>query len=119
MTPRLSRAALALSALVLASCGYATIDEATCPPGGTKLTYASFGAPFFLANCDYCHSAESSSRRGAPDTYVFATRAQIVEHRDRIFERSAGANDSMPPGPDDPPIEERDKLAEWLVCGAP
>ena len=50
---------------------------------------------------------------------VFSTRAQIFEHKERIFERSAGNNDSMPPGPDDPPIEERDKLAEWLVCGAP
>ena len=113
------RFTLAFAALVLASCGYQTIDEATCPPGGTKLTYASFGQPFFASNCNYCHSAETSLRQGAPENYVFSTRAAIAEHKDRIFARSAGSNDSMPPGPDDPPVEERDKLAEWLVCGAP
>ena len=111
--------ALALTPLLLASCGYQTIDEATCPPGGTMLTYEGFAQPFFAGNCDYCHSATTSLRKGAPENYVFSTRAQIATHRDRIFARSAGSNDSMPPGPDDPPIEERDKLAEWLVCGAP
>ena len=38
---------------------------------------------------------------------------------DRIFDRSAGDSISMPPGPEDPSQEERDKLAEWLACGAP
>ena len=106
-------------ALALASCGYETIDQATCPPGGTKLTYANFGEQFFVTYCDSCHSAETSLRKGAPEDYVFASRADIVQHKDRVFARSAGTNDSMPPGPDDPPIDERDKLAEWLVCGAP
>jgi uncharacterized membrane protein len=113
------RSAIALLTLALASCGYETIDEITCPPEGTALTFASFGRPFFVGRCNTCHSAETSSRQGAPDNYVFDTRAQILEHKDRIFARSAGPNDSMPPGPDDPPREERDKLAEWLVCGAP
>ena len=119
MNSRSSRAVLALSALVLASCGYKTLDEATCPPGGTKLTYANFGQQFFASNCDSCHSAPSSDRQGAPDDYVFSTRLHIAEHKDRIFARSAGTNDSMPPGPNDPPLDERNKLAEWLVCGAP
>ena len=119
MTARASRAALALVALALASCGYKTLDEATCPPAGTTLTYANFGQQFFSGYCNSCHSAASSDRQGAPDNYVFATRLQIAEHKDRIFARSAGSNDSMPPGPNDPPIEERDKLSEWLVCGAP
>jgi len=113
------RAALAVAALALASCGYQTIDEATCPPAGTKLTYASFGESFFSGHCNSCHSAETKLRKGAPENYFFNTRAAIVEHKDRIFAESAGANDSMPPGPDDPALEERDKLAEWLVCGAP
>ena len=39
--------------------------------------------------------------------------------RERIFLRSAADNTTMPPGPDDPPIEERAKLAEWIACGAP
>jgi uncharacterized membrane protein len=117
VSPRSLLPSLAL--LALASCGYQTIDEATCPPEGTKLTYASVGQPFFARYCNFCHSAENSGRQGAPDNYVFDTRTQILKHKDRIFARSAGDNDSMPPGPDDPPIEERDQLAEWLVCGAP
>jgi mono/diheme cytochrome c family protein len=119
MIPRFMRIAPALIALALASCGYQTIDEATCPPGGTKLTYEGFGRPFFLGKCNRCHSAETKDRQGAPENYVFNTRAEILEHKDRIFAESAGPNNSMPPGPDDPSIEERDKLAEWLVCGAP
>ncbi|MEP7122781.1 MAG: hypothetical protein ABJE95_17785 [Byssovorax sp.] len=113
------RALLAALSLALASCGYQTLDEATCPPAGTKLTYANFGAGFFSDYCNRCHSAETQLRQGAPDDYFFNTRAAILDHKDRIFARSAGTNDSMPPGPDDPPIAERDKLAEWLVCGAP
>jgi uncharacterized membrane protein len=113
------RPALALLALALASCGYQTIDEATCPPGGTKLTYDVFGQQFFTGYCNRCHSAETKLRQGAPENYVFNTRAQILEHKDRIFARSAGSNDSMPPGPEDPPIKQRERLAEWLVCGAP
>ena len=119
MIGRSSRVALAALALALASCGYQTLDEATCPPAGTKLTYANFGQAFFGGNCNSCHSAETKNRKGAPENYVFATRAGIIANKDRIFTESAGGNDSMPPGPDDPAREERDKLAEWLVCGAP
>ena len=119
MIDRSPRLALAAFALALASCGYQTLDEAACSPAGTKLTYANFGEAFFRGYCDICHSAETKYRKGAPENYVFASRAEIVANRDRIFTESAGANDSMPPGPDDPPREERDKLAEWLVCGAP
>ena len=119
MTTRSLPPMLALIALALASCGYETIDEATCPPGGTKLTYANFGKQFFSDHCNSCHSAETKLRKGAPENYFFNTRAAILEHKDRIFAESAASNNSMPPGPDDPPIEEREKLAEWLVCGAP
>src|SRR5262249_30706730 len=100
-------------------CGFETLDEASCPKEGTKLTYESFGAPFFGRHCNVCHSAETGSRQGAPGNYVFETREQVLEHRSRIFVRAAGADDSMPPGPDDPPRDERNKLAEWLACGAP
>ena len=119
MSARSSRLALAAVALALASCGYQNLDEATCPPAGTKLTYANFGEAFFSGYCNICHSAETKNRKGAPENYVFASRAEILANKDRIFTESAGVNDSMPPGPDDPPREDRDKLAEWLVCGAP
>ncbi|MBL8742009.1 MAG: hypothetical protein JNK04_12970, partial [Myxococcales bacterium] len=56
---------------------------------------------------------------GAPIDYVFDTREDVVEWIDHIYERSAGDNVSMPPGPEDPPEEEREQLKEWLACGAP
>jgi len=110
---------LGLATLSTSSCGFETIDDATCPTGGTSLTYANFGQGFFARHCNSCHSAPLGKRNGAPDNQVFETLEQVRFHKDRIFVRSAGDNDSMPPGPDDPPIDERKKLAEWLVCGAP
>lgn len=108
--------ALAVSA---SGCGYETLDDASCPTAGTPLTYDNFGKQFFLAYCNYCHSADLGMRKGAPDNQVFDTLAQVRTHKERIFARAAGHNDSMPPGPDDPPLEAREHLAEWLACGAP
>lgn len=103
----------------LPACHVEQLDEHPCPTGGTTLTYESFGRGFFAANCDRCHSAPIGSRQGAPIEYSFGTVEAIRPYRARIFADSAGANDSMPPGPDDPPLAEREKLADWLACGAP
>jgi len=113
--------ALGIACLSLVSCGFAytDIDEVSCPPGGTTLGYANFGAGFMSAYCQSCHASTSLDRKGAPGEYIFDTLEQIKRHKERIFVRSAADNDSMPPGPDDPSLEERNKLAEWLVCGAP
>lgn len=100
-------------------CEVLEIEDFPCPTSGTKLTYQNFGQGFFITHCNRCHSAESGDREGAPDGYSFDSLAQIQKHKTRIFARSAGPNASMPIGPDDPPREERDKLAEWLACGAP
>jgi uncharacterized membrane protein len=98
---------------------YTEIEEYPCPTGGTTLTYANFGAQFMNVHCQWCHGSHVTDRRGAPGEFIFDTPDQIIRHRDRIFVRSAAENDSMPPGPDDPSLEERTKLAEWLACGAP
>lgn len=112
-----------LPAILLAACSSAcslqSLDPSACPTGGTKLTYDNFGATFFAGYCNSCHSAEVGHRNGAPEDYRFDSREAIAAHKERIFERSAGTNDSMPPGPDDPPLGEREQLAEWLDCGAP
>ena len=104
--------------LVLAACAPApvAIDDGGCPPGGTELTYESFGAEFFASYCNECHS---TSQHGAPAAYKFDTLDEVRMHADRIFVRAAGPNTTMPPGPDDPPEADRDALAEWLSCGAP
>lgn len=103
----------------LLSCGFVSIDERPCPPGGTTLTYANFGADFLGRYCQSCHAASALERHGAPGEFIFDTVEQVRRHRARIFARSAATNDSMPPGPDDPPLAERERLAEWLACGAP
>src|SRR5690349_13089648 len=105
--------AVLLAALV-PGCDLVTLDQQPCPTGGTALTYENFGERFFVAWCNRCHSAPDGDRNGAPDAYVFDTVMEVRAQKERIFARSASTNDSMPPGPDDPPITERDKLAEWL-----
>jgi uncharacterized membrane protein len=95
------------------------MDSYPCPPEGTQLRYGSFGAPFMDSYCQSCHGSQSTDRRGAPGEFIFDSVEQIQRHSARIFVRSAADNNSMPPGPDDPSEEERQKLAEWLACGAP
>ncbi|MBK8257039.1 MAG: c-type cytochrome [Polyangiaceae bacterium] len=107
---------LGLTALFLPSCVYEKMEDAECPSGGTTLTYENFGQDFFAKYCNYCHGASVEDRQSAPPAYVFDTEAQVEKWAERIYIRAAGRNETMPPGPDDPPREERDKLAEWLVC---
>jgi len=96
-----------------------SIDQYPCPQGGTKLTYATFGAAYLAQNCQTCHGQPSDERKGAPPGFDFGTIDQVRQHKDRIFARAAADNVTMPPGPDDPPASERYQLAEWLACGAP
>ena len=96
-----------------------SIDDYSCPKEGTKLTYATFGEGYLAQNCQTCHGAASSDRKGAPSGYDFGTVESVREHKSRIFARAAADNVTMPPGPDDPPSSERYRLAEWLACGAP
>lgn len=105
--------------LLLVACVPApmTIDEYVCH--GTTLTYDNFGGAYLDANCNTCHSADAGSRHGAPDSYRFDTLDEVHAHAARIFVRAAGPNTSMPPGPSDPPADQRDLLAEWIGCGAP
>jgi uncharacterized membrane protein len=112
----MKRAALAL--VLAAGCAdpAVPIEDMPCPPAGTTLTYASFGAGFFADHCNRCHS---EARNGAPEQYRFDTVDEIRTHAARIFIRAAGPNVTMPPGPEDPPADARDQLAEWLACGAP
>lgn len=95
------------------------LEDVECPPEGTTLNYQNFAMGFFAEHCNRCHSVNVDDRHGAPIAYIFDTHEQISILSKRIFLRSAGDNASMPPGPDDPPPQERDKLAEWIACGTP
>ena len=120
MTMRAASFAVALAiAALLAACAAQdeSIDEYPCPSGGTMLTYASFGRAFLDANCQRCHGQSDAARNGAPSDVTFATEDDVQRFKDRIFARAASDNTTMPPGPDDPPANERHELAEWLACG--
>ena len=104
----------------LAGCKpYQELSDHPCPPQGTPLTYENFGATFLNSYCQSCHGGSAQDRKGAPGDFLFDTRDQVVRQRERIFVRSAAGNDTMPPGPVDPPLADREKLADWLACGAP
>ncbi len=111
--------ALALVSLLGACKTETSIEDYPCPPGGTKLTYDTFGQAFIGQNCQICHGQATDARKGAPEGYDFGTLEAVRAKKDRIFARAAADNVTMPPGPDDPPEAERNKLAEWLACGAP
>jgi uncharacterized membrane protein len=116
LRPLRTLAFVAALAALAPACIYDKLEDAECPPGGTDLTFESFGKPFLDKYCNYCHGAAVLDRQSAPPAYVFETPEQVEMWASRIYVRAAGRNDSMPPGPADPPREERDKLAEWLVC---
>jgi mono/diheme cytochrome c family protein len=107
--------------LLLVACADAPlpIDDYPCPPEGTQLTYESFGARFLSTHCNDCHNANEGRRHGAPESYRFETLEDVRRHRSRVFVRSAASNTTMPPGPEDPDPDDRERLAEWLACGAP
>jgi hypothetical protein len=108
------------AAVLLAGCfSGPSLDDEPCPPAGTTLTYDNFGAAFFGQWCEGCHAGEATNRHGAPHSVTFDTADQIRDHAGRVFERAAASNTSMPPGKDDPPQDDRERLAEWLACGAP
>lgn len=110
-----------LALVLLVGCAEAPIEivDYACPEGGTQLTFENFGRQFLNVNCNTCHASTAGHRHGAPESYAFDTIEGVHEHRERIFVRAAASNVSMPPGPEDPPAEDRDRLAEWLACGAP
>lgn len=102
----------------LVACKETTIDDRSCPPEGTKLTYDNFGKAFMESHCQRCHGS-ADDRNGAPEAYDFGRVEDVRRYKARIFSRAAADNTTMPPGPDDPPERDREQLAEWLVCGAP
>ena len=109
-----------LLCLLSVDCGpHRNFDDASCPPGGTELTYENFGRGFMNNYCQTCHASTVKDRIGAPEGFFFDNIEDVHRFQDRIYDRSAGDNTSMPPGPDDPPEAARDDLEEWLACGAP
>jgi cytochrome c5 len=132
--PRVHAAVALLGALTiaLAACGGSSSDPAiseaptsgaVCPPGGTTLTYANFGAAFFGSHCAGCHNPPIP---GVPAHANFSGLANIRDHAGLIDQRAAKGpartNTAMPilvPPATGPSDAERTDLGVWLACGAP
>lgn len=104
-------------------------DEGTpsggvCPEDST-LTWANFGQKFFVDYCTQCHSTEltGAQRQGAPEDHNFDTVELVLTQIEHIDGQAAAGPDSvntlMPLGEPKPTEGEREKLGEWLACGAP
>jgi len=101
-------------AALVAACSWEEMSDYPCPQGGTTLTWDNFGQDFFKTYCFQCHGGPNGySSRAFTD--VGTVRAQAAD----IFRNAARDNTTMPPGPVNPPQDQRYKLAEWLACGAP
>jgi len=98
--------------------------DSVCP-AGSKLTYDSWGSTFFATYCTRCHSMtrEGEQRNGAPDGYNWDDLNSVRAHQEQIDLMAAASidvvNHEMPPSDPRPPTSERQKLGEWLACGAP
>jgi hypothetical protein len=98
------------------------LTGATCPDGGTTLTYENFGKEFMQDYCLSCHSVDSKDRNDAPSDHNFDELIDI-EGLARHIDQYAGSgpdntNTRMPPTDPKPTTAERKQLSEWLVCGA-
>lgn len=97
---------------------------AQCPEGLT-LTYETFGRSFVESYCLRCHSANvtGTAREGAPSDSNCDTLVEIQDAAEHIDGFSGigpdASNEAMPPDGPKPTEEERERLAEWLACGAP
>ncbi|MGH7284184.1 MAG: hypothetical protein ACRELY_21875 [Polyangiaceae bacterium] len=85
----------------------------------TAVTYDNFAQDFFDTWCQSCHAANQTNRNGAPDDIFFDTRDDIYRLRSQVYAQAAGTNSSMPIGAHGPSDSDREKLADWLACGAP
>lgn len=123
--PSLLGAFAGAALLTLLGCGGGKATGATCPPGGTTLTYSNFGQTFMGTYCLRCHNSAltGSARKDAPADVNFNTLDEIIKEKGEIDENAGASasvtNTEMPPDGDKPTVDDRKKLAEWLACGAP
>lgn len=110
---------LGLAALLFAvGCSSGIGSDAECPPEGTTLTYDNFGKAYFDQHCLACHSESLSGtdRQSAPVGVNFDTLEKIRVRLESIDRRR---HDMPPSDHPQPSADEKQKLSEWLACGAP
>jgi uncharacterized membrane protein len=102
-----------------------TATGATCPSSNGP-TAQNFGTQFLQTYCLSCHSASvtGTARQGAPTDVNFDTLDEVRVHSAHIDSHAAAGpnatNSEMPPANRTQPTQqEREKLGQWLACGAP
>jgi cytochrome c5 len=99
------------------------LTGATCPTDN-KPTYDNFGKKFMDDYCLRCHSSSKTgaARTGAPADHNFDSILDIqllAAHIDQMAGSGPDAtNTKMPPTDPKPSMEERQKLSQWMACGA-
>jgi hypothetical protein len=98
--------------------GFRSVWERPCPEG-SALTWETFGEGFVRTWCTSCHSRDLAEgvRQGAPLDVNLDTAGGVRRHLDRVWAMAADGNASMPPV-GGPSPEDRERLGEWLACGA-
>ncbi|MDY7227533.1 hypothetical protein [Hyalangium rubrum] len=98
---------------------------ATCPSAGAP-TAQDFGSAFMERYCLSCHSASLTgrARRDAPEGMNFDTLEEVRRQAAAIDSHAAagpnGVHSAMPPvSTPQPTRQERERLGQWLACGAP
>ncbi|NCG18964.1 MAG: hypothetical protein GWP91_08130 [Rhodobacterales bacterium] len=93
-------------------------DESTCEV--EPVTWDNFARGFIQTQCLPCHTATLSGvdRRGAPPTVNYDTYTEVVAQLGRITARATGSTPTMPPA-GGIPDEDRQRLLDWVLCGAP
>lgn len=98
--------------------------ESVCPEGST-LTWDNFGNMFMQTYCTRCHASTltGADRQGAPLYHDFDSLQGVLVVADHVDQKAAAGpaatNELMPISAPTPTLEERQKLGEWLACGAP
>jgi len=93
-----------------------TADSDTDPCADVPVvTYNNFGEGFMTENCQGCHASTTADRYGAPESVIFDTVDDVWSRAERILERAAGDDASMPPA-GGVSEDDRTKLEWWLIC---
>lgn len=102
--------------LLLACAGGSDTGADACVDS-PDVTWETFGAGFLRENCQSCHASTQTDRERAPEAIVFDTVDDAWAHRDAIL-RTAGAEPPTMPPLGGTTALDRQKLRDWLECGA-
>lgn len=79
------------------------------------VNYNNFGQGFMTENCQSCHASTTLNRYGAPEEVTFDTVEQVWSFSNRILERAAVDDPSMPPR-GGTSADDHLRLRYWLLC---